>query len=170
MQHGFIWLRIRSSERNFVNMVMKFRVPWEKGTFRVAELLAVPEEGLSSMELLNRVSFPVYFFPLWRFSPNLGLGLPLWNSLFHFGFLDLRQSVWLSARRKASTCTQTLNIHALSWVRTHDPGFRASEDNACLRPLGYRNRLPCVLHPQIYIFLQELNSLETLYYIILNYR
>jgi hypothetical protein len=26
------------------------------------------------------------------------------------------------------------------WVWTHDPGFRASEDSARLRPLGYRNR------------------------------
>jgi hypothetical protein len=76
-----------------------------------------------------------------------------------FGFLDLRQSVGLfgrwSARRKASTCTQTqktahthththkqtLNIRALSVIRTHDPGFRASENSACLRPLGYRDRL-----------------------------
>jgi hypothetical protein len=28
-----------------------------------------------------------YFF--WRYSPNLGLGLPPWNSPFHYGFLDL---------------------------------------------------------------------------------
>jgi hypothetical protein len=34
----------------------------------------------------------------------------------------------------------TQNIHALSGIRTHDPGFRASEDSACLRPLGYRDR------------------------------
>jgi hypothetical protein len=32
------------------------------------------------------------------------------------------------------------NIHALSEIRTHDPGFRASEDSTCLRPLGYRDR------------------------------
>jgi hypothetical protein len=31
-------------------------------------------------------------------------------------------------------------MHALSAIRTHDPGFRASEDSACLRPLGYRDR------------------------------
>jgi hypothetical protein len=42
--------------------------------------------------------------------------------------------------RKTHTDTQTLNIHALSGIRTHDPGFRASEDSACLRPLGYRDR------------------------------
>jgi hypothetical protein len=34
----------------------------------------------------------------------------------------------------------TPNIHALCGIRTHDPGFRASEDNSCLRPLGYRDR------------------------------
>jgi hypothetical protein len=51
--------------------------------------------------------------------------------------------------RKASVCTQTQknahtytpNIHALSGIRTHDPGFRASEDSACLRQRGYRDRI-----------------------------
>jgi hypothetical protein len=41
--------------------------------------------------------------------------------------------------RKTHTHTQTLNIHALGGIRTHDPDFRASEDSACLRPLGYRD-------------------------------
>jgi hypothetical protein len=95
---------------------------------------------------------PDVFF-LWRYSPNLGLGLPPWNSPFQFGFLDLRQSVGLlgrviSSSQGLSTCTQTqknahtqtLHIHALSGILTHDPGFRASEDSACLRPLAYRDR------------------------------
>jgi hypothetical protein len=66
---------------------------------------------------------------------------------FHFSFLDLRQSVGLFGRVISSslslylytnteTHTQTLNIHALSGFRTHDPGSRASENSACLRPLG----------------------------------
>jgi hypothetical protein len=29
------------------------------------------------------------------------------------------------------------NIYALFEIRTHDPGFRASEDSACLSPLGF---------------------------------
>jgi hypothetical protein len=87
-----------------------------------------------------------WFFFLRRYSPNLGLGLPLWNSPFHFGFLALRQSVGLLGRvinssQGLSTCTQTPNIHALGGIRTHDPGFRASEDSACFRPLGYRDLL-----------------------------
>jgi hypothetical protein len=36
-----------------------------------------------------------FFFVPWRYSPNLGLGLPPWNSSFHFGLLDLRHSVGL---------------------------------------------------------------------------
>jgi hypothetical protein len=28
----------------------------------------------------------------------------------------------------------------VSGIRTHEPGFRASEGSACLRPLGYRDR------------------------------
>jgi hypothetical protein len=31
------------------------------------------------------------------------------------------------------------NIHVVCGIRTHDPGFRASEDNSCLRLLGYRD-------------------------------
>jgi hypothetical protein len=42
--------------------------------------------------------------------------------------------------RKTHTHTQTLNSHALSGIRTHGPGFRASEDSARLRSLGYRDR------------------------------
>jgi hypothetical protein len=38
------------------------------------------------------------FFFVWRYNPNLGLGLPPWNSPFHFGFLDLRHSVGLPGR------------------------------------------------------------------------
>jgi hypothetical protein len=43
--------------------------------------------------------------------------------------------------RKTHTHTQTLNIHALSGIRNHGPGFRASEDSARPRPLGYRDGL-----------------------------
>jgi hypothetical protein len=32
------------------------------------------------------------------------------------------------------------DIHALGGIGTHDLGFRASEDSARLRPLGYRDR------------------------------
>jgi hypothetical protein len=39
----------------------------------------------------------------------------------------------------------TQNIHALCGIRTHDPGFRASEDSSCFRPLGYRDRLQLLL-------------------------
>jgi hypothetical protein len=35
----------------------------------------------------------------------------------------------------------TPNICALCGIRTHDPGFRASEDSTCLRWLGCRDRL-----------------------------
>jgi hypothetical protein len=103
------------------------------------------------MAIDSKLKIAIGFFFLWHYSPNFGLGLPLWNSPFHFGLLDLKRLLggW-SARRKASTCTQTqknahthietLNIHALSGIRTHDPGFRASEDSACLRPLCYCDR------------------------------
>jgi hypothetical protein len=32
------------------------------------------------------------------------------------------------------------NTHALCGIRTHEPGFRASEDSTCFRPLDYLDR------------------------------
>jgi hypothetical protein len=92
------------------------------------------------------------FFFFGATTPFLGIGLPPWNSPFHFGLLDLRYSVGLLGRAISSsqghypyrntekrTLTQIPNIHALSGIRNLDPGFRASEDSECLRPLGYRD-------------------------------
>jgi hypothetical protein len=85
------------------------------------------------------------FFFLWRYSPNLGLGLPPRNSTFHFSFLDLGHSVGLLGRVISSS--QGLYLYTNTEKRTntniriHDPGFRASEDSTRLRPLGYRDRL-----------------------------
>jgi hypothetical protein len=56
-----------------------------------------------------------------------------------------------SARRKAATYLHTeqhrhginahnTDIHALSWIRTHDPSVRAVEDSSCLRPRGHCDR------------------------------
>jgi hypothetical protein len=36
----------------------------------------------------------------------------------------------------------TPNIHVLSGIWSHDHSVRASEDNSCLRPRGYRDRQP----------------------------
>jgi hypothetical protein len=69
---------------------------------------------------------------------------------FHDHFTDGR-TPWTSDQLVArplpkhrTTWTQNKhipNIHTLCGIRTHDPGFRASEDSTCLRPLGYRDRL-----------------------------
>jgi hypothetical protein len=53
----------------------------------------------------------------WRYSPHLGLGLPPWNSLFHFGFIDLRQSVGLIWRVISSS--QGLYLYTNTEKRTH---------------------------------------------------
>jgi hypothetical protein len=46
-----------------------------------------------------------------------------------------------TGRHKHRINTHTPNIHALSGIRTHDHGVRASEDSSYHRPLGYRDRL-----------------------------
>jgi hypothetical protein len=49
--------------------------------------------------------------------------------------------------RNTHTYTQTLNIHALSGIRNHDPSVREGEDNSCLRPRGRCDRLKFELGP-----------------------
>jgi hypothetical protein len=98
---------------------------------------------------------------LW-YSIFFSLGLPLWNSPFHFGFLYLRQSVGLlgrviSSSQGLSTCTQTQKNAHTHTNTTHpftewdsNPLFRASEDSACLRLLGYRDWRYSNYWPQIW--------------------
>jgi hypothetical protein len=50
------------------------------------------------LNLFNDVFSGILLSFLWRYSPNLGLGLPTWNSPFHFGFLELGQSVGILGR------------------------------------------------------------------------
>jgi hypothetical protein len=87
-------------------------------------------------------------FFYWLYSP-----LRPWPLMFQFHdhFTDSR-TPWTSDQLVArplpkhrTTQTQNKhihipNIHALIGIRTHDPGFRASEDSACLRPFNYRDR------------------------------
>jgi hypothetical protein len=79
-----------------------------------------------------------FFFPPWRYSPNLGLGLSPWNSPFHFGFPDLRQSVGflgrvISSSQGLSTCTQTQkNAHTSTNTKHPCPGWDSNQ----------RSRLP----------------------------
>jgi hypothetical protein len=79
----------------------------------------------------------------------LGLGLPPWNSPFHFGLLDLRQSVGLLGRvinslqglyLYTNTEKRTHRHPCLEWDSNPQSGFQASEDSTCLSPLGYSDR------------------------------
>jgi hypothetical protein len=62
--------------------------------------------------LASPIYSPYISLFFWRYSPNLGLGLPPWISPFRFGLLDLRHSVrllWrvISSSQGISTCIQT---------------------------------------------------------------
>jgi hypothetical protein len=97
---------------------------------------------------------------------------------FHDHFTDGRTS-WTSdqlvarplpKRRTTQTRNKHIhipNIHALSGIRTHDPGFRASEDSTCLRPLGY-----CDRRRTLYKVIFKLNrcTYSIAFYLNLNYR
>jgi hypothetical protein len=70
--------------------------------------------------------------------------------VFHFS-LDLytnSSTPWTSDRpvarplqhkHRIRTHIHTPMVHALSWIRTHDHGVRASEDGSCIRTLRYRD-------------------------------
>jgi hypothetical protein len=66
--------------------------------------------------------------------------------------------------RKTNTYTQTPNVHALSRIRIHDPGFQGSEDSSCLRSLVYRDRQ--LFHIIIFLFLDGA-SYDMLYLLLL---
>jgi hypothetical protein len=98
-----------------------------------------------------------FFIVHWHYSPTGPRPTSMKLSIsIRFFFLNHRQSLGLlgrviSSSEGLSTCTQTqknahtqtLNIHALTGIRTYDRGFRASEDSTCLRPLSYRDRQYC---------------------------
>jgi hypothetical protein len=48
--------------------------------------------------------------------------------------------------KQDSTNRLNANIHALSRIQTHDPSFRASEDDLCLRPRGHSGRQSLINH------------------------
>jgi hypothetical protein len=51
------------------------------------------------------------------------------------------QGLYLNTgQQKHRINTHMPNVHALCGIRTHDPGFRTSENSACLRQFGYRDR------------------------------
>jgi hypothetical protein len=63
----------------------------------------------SRVRVTSRLAHCLSFFFLWRYSPNLGLGLPPWNSPFHFSLLDLRHPVGLLGRVISSSQGLYLN-------------------------------------------------------------
>jgi hypothetical protein len=91
---------------------------------------------------------PIKYF----FSLDLQLPWALASAFqFHDHFTDGR-TPWTSDQlvarllpKHGATQTQNKRIHtpkiqALCGIRTQDPGFRASENSTCLRPLGSRDR------------------------------
>jgi hypothetical protein len=86
---------------------------------------------------LLRKQFGRPHFFLWRYSPNFGLGLPPWNSPFHFDFLDFRQSVGLLGRVISSSQGLYLYTNRKTHTRTHTKHPCPEWDS------NPRSRLPC---------------------------
>jgi hypothetical protein len=118
------------------------------------------QQTRARLKVVAKPLLSLLLFFLWRYSPIWAVAY-LHEIMFHFAFLDFGQSVELPGRvisssqglylyttteKRARAHTHTINIHTLREIRTHDPGFRASEDSACLKPLGYRDRFVTVLY------------------------
>jgi hypothetical protein len=90
--------------------------------------------------LPSRQEKPLFYFFFLGTTAPVGLGLAPWTSPLHFGFsrsYTFGRIPWvgdqlvarpLPVHKHRKTHTQ-INIHALSGIRTHDPGFQASEDS-----------------------------------------
>jgi hypothetical protein len=113
--------------------------------------LTVPDgrvHAYCSRQLFNAQAFSIFFFllllPFWsiglisQFRDHCTEGRTPWtgDQLVEKPLPKHRQY----KHRKTRAHTHTPNIHALSGIRTLDPGFRASEDSTCPRPLGYCDR------------------------------
>jgi hypothetical protein len=55
--------------------------------------------------------------------------------------ISTSQGRYLNTGQHKRRINEYTNFHALSGIRTHDPGVRGSEDSLCLRPRGYCDRL-----------------------------
>jgi hypothetical protein len=95
--------------------------------------------------------FYLYFFisfALITYSYSVEVLFILWIYTQSVGLLGLvispSQGFYLNTgqHKHRITHTYTLTIHALSGMRTHDHGLRASEDSSCLRPLVYLDWRP----------------------------
>jgi hypothetical protein len=96
----------------------------------------------------RNVMYIKYDFLHWLYSP-----LGPWPLIFQYhGHFTNGRTPWTSDQLAARpltkhriTKTQTKHIHltniyALCGIRTHNHGFRASENSTCFRPIGYRDR------------------------------
>jgi hypothetical protein len=103
------------------------------------------------LSILNECRYTTNSISAWLIKHIFVTGstAPLGPGLWFFRFMIILQTVGLTGRVISSSqglCLNTgqhkriPNIHALFGIRTHDPGFRASKDSTCLRPLDYRDR------------------------------
>jgi hypothetical protein len=103
---------------------------------------------------LYRLRYPDYYYYYYYGSTARGLALAAfsfsWSYTQSVGSLDGG-----SAHRKTATYTRNntntelthTDIHALSWIRTHDPSVRARKDSSCLKPCGQCDgRIQCLPH------------------------
>jgi hypothetical protein len=77
----------------------------------------------------------ICFFPLWHYSPNLDLGLPPWNSLFHFSLLDFRHLVellgWVISSLQGPRLYTNIEKHTHTYTRTRARAHTHTHKHPC---------------------------------------
>jgi hypothetical protein len=116
----------------------KIYLSWEKPHQKKWYLIKLNQQ--SPLEccalILNSINILLVlksFFFLWCYSQNFGLGLPPWNSLFHFGLLDLRHSVALLGRVISSS--QGLYLYTNTEKRTYTHKHQTSMPWVGFKPM-----------------------------------
>jgi hypothetical protein len=118
--------------KNFLTFFMLNWCPWTSTHIYLNEMFIF--YFLYPFLLYRTLTMSRIFIFLWIYTQSVGLlGRVIGSS----------QGLYLNTGQQEhrKTHTHTPNIHALSGIRTHDHGLRASEDSSCLRPLGYCDRL-----------------------------
>jgi hypothetical protein len=85
-----------------------------------------------------------HFIHQWFYSPLLCPGLFFSFVIFYIQtvgplgrVISTSQDRCLHTGQHKHKINAYIDIHALSWIQTHDPNVRASEGSSCLRPRGH---------------------------------
>ncbi|PNF38698.1 hypothetical protein B7P43_G17524, partial [Cryptotermes secundus] len=136
----FRYLGTTKTDRNLIQEEIKRRLNSGNACYHSVQ-------NFLSSRLLSK-NIKIRIFSPWHYSPSGPRAYPheLIRSLGFSRTYTFGRTPWagdqlvakpLPVHKHRKTHTHKLDIYALSGIRTYDPGFQASEDSTCLRPLDF---------------------------------